>query len=177
MGYTLSLPLLKKSNKAAIMAVLENFLYEDEKQYVWMSDDSEDHSYSVNLNNGIFYSYKSMPTEVHYYIWYSIALMASKFGRKKTSKLTGKKYPYFYYDSVVIYVITKEDESIFKQASLNDYDLKYRVLEDIKDINIHKRLVDIDKKYTPEEIKLSFGDNDLLKTNCQLVFDAVNTIK
>lgn len=55
MGYSVSMPLLKKANKSAIMTAFSLFPYTDYNDYVWMSDDPDEHGYSKTIKNGIFY--------------------------------------------------------------------------------------------------------------------------
>lgn len=174
MGYTISVPLLKKVNKEAIIEEFDKFPYENEREYVWMNEHADDHSYSVDIKNGIFCSYKTMPMDTQYYIWYFSALMASRFGRKKMCKQVGNKYPYFYYDSKIIYVIPARDEFLFEDFEFDD-DFSYKVLQDIDDIYIYRN-VDVNDKVALEDAKLFFGDNDVLKMNCQKLLDFVNNI-
>lgn len=171
MGYSVALPLLKKANKEAILKTFELFPYKDYEKYIWMSDDPEDHCYSKN-KNGVFYSYKSLPSEVHYYLWFFSAVIVSKFGLKKKCKLTDKSYPYFLYDGITVYVIPEEDEVLFA-----DKFIMCQVIKNVVDINIHSHMSkDVKEKYTPEEFNLYFGDNDLLKNHCKNLMKIINEI-
>lgn len=172
MGYSVALPLLKKANKEAIMKAFELFPYKDYEKYIYMSDDPEDHCYPKN-KNGVFYSYKSLPSEVHYYLRFFSAVIVSKFGRKKKCKLTDKSYPYFLYDGITVYVISEEDEVLF-----DDNYVMCQVIKNVDKIDIHSHMSkDVKEKYTPEEFNLFFGDNDLLKEHCKILLNAINTIK
>lgn len=173
MGYSVSLPLLKKANKEAIMNAFDLFPYTEQKDYIWMSDDPDDHGYSKKLKNGIFYSYKALPNEVHYYLWFFSSLIVSKFGLIKKCKLTNKSYPYFLYDGITVYVIPEEDEVLFA-----DKFVMYQVIKNVNDINIHSHMSkDVKERYKPEEFNLFFGDNDLLKEHCKALLNVINDIE
>lgn len=172
MGYSVALPLLKKANKDAILKAFELFPYKDYENYIWMSDDPEDHCYSKN-KNGVFYSYKCLPNEVHYYLWFFSAVIVSKFGLKKKCKLTDKSYPYFLYDGITVYVIPEEDEALFF-----DKFIMYQVIKNVDDIDIHSHMSkDVKAKYTQEEFNLYFGDNNLLKEHCKSLLNVINEIE
>jgi hypothetical protein len=172
MGYSVSLPLLKKANKEAIMAAFNLFPYTDYNDYLSMSDDPDDHGYSKTIKNGIFYSYKCMPNDAHYYLWFFSSLIVSKFGLTKKCKVTDKSYPYFYYDGIIVYVIPKEDRSAFDHSGL-----KFNVLQDVDDIDIHSHMSKkVKGTYEQEEFNLLFGDNDLLKEYCKNLLNVVGEI-
>lgn len=172
MGYSVALPLLKKANKDAILKAFELFPYKDYEKYIWMSDDPDEHGYSKN-KNGVFYSYKSLPSEVHYYLRFFSAMIVSKFGFKKKCKLTEKSYPYFLYDGITVYVIPEEDEVLF-----SDNFIDYHVIKDVNDIDIHSHMSkDVKENYTLEKFNLLFGDNDLLKEHCKKLLNIINEIK
>lgn len=172
MGYTVSVPLLKKAKKEAIMAAFSLFPYTAYNDYLWMNDNPEDHGYSKSLKNGIFYSYKCMPNEAHYYLWFFSSIIVSKFGLRKKCKLTDKSYPYFLYDGITVYVIPEEDEVLFTGKFV-----MYQVIKNVCDIDIHSHVSkDLKEKYTPEEFNLFFGDNDLLKEHCKNLLNVINKI-
>lgn len=172
MGYTVTIPLLKKANKEAIMAAFKLFPYTSYNDYIWMSDDPEDHGYAKNLKNAIFYSYKCMPNDAHYYLWFFSSVMVSKFGLSKKCKLNDKSYPYFYYDGITVYVIPEDDRTDFDGS-----DIMFNVLQHVDNIDIHSHMSqDIKANYTKEQFDLLFGDNDLLKEHCKILSNVSDNI-
>lgn len=172
MGSTVSIPLLKTANKNALIDAFNLFPYPAYEPYIWMSDDPENHVGAKNYRHGIFYSKKTMPNDISYYLRFYCSRVVSKFGPKKRCKVTNKNYPYFYDDVTTVYVIPEEDKHFF-----NNTDYEFSVIGNIDNINIHSNIIDIEKKYTKDEINLFFGDNELLKLNCQHVLDVINGIK
>ena len=183
MTNTLTIPLKPKTDRSVLVNTFK-LPYSQYKKFVKVSDNMYEHDYPQEIKNAIFCSFKVIPEYLSYYLFFFASQIAIKSGLTKICIVNNKKYPYFYYCDLLMYVVPASDRNDFNSDLIYrnfSADLKYRdfniqVVDDIEDINIHSHL-DIKKMtITDEEFKRLFGDNELLKENCKALSDSISVI-
>lgn len=171
MSYTLTIPLALTTDKDFVFQLFKN-PYEQFKKFIKVSYDIKEHDYPENVENPIYCSYKVLPAEVSYYLFFLASQVAITYGLKKTCSINNKVYPYFYSDSKLAYVISECDLADFNKLLMYpDFDI--HVDTSIESININSH-VDINKMNISDELfKKLFGDNVLLQSHCQAVLDKI----
>lgn len=171
MSYSLSIPLKAKIDPSNL---LELFVtpYSRINDYIYASNIFEDHSYVKKLKNAIYCDYRSLPSEVRYYLYFLAGKLATKYGLTKTCKENNKKYPYFFYDKQIVYVIPKSDLIDFGDLMQDNFDI--HVDENVDDINIHAHVKRENISCSDKEFNELFGDNDLLKEYCKSLLVQLN---
>jgi hypothetical protein len=173
MAYTLSIPLENKEKKEDLISAFE-FPYGESKEFVKLSSKINEHDYPKKVKNGIFISYKTYKNDVKYYLEFYAQTITIRYGLKKICKINKKEYPYYYLDSRLVFVIPENDISDFNEFLMYE-NFNIVVYTEVDNINIFKH-VERKMDINDQDFKNLFGDNDLLKINCNELLKRLNKI-
>lgn len=165
MSYTLTVPLKTEVDNNYLITKLD-IPYQRSQNFIHISSNYQEHGYAKKNKNAIFCSYKPLPPDVAYYLSFVFSEIAIHYGLRKICKVNKKSYPYYYYDSRIVYIISKEDKLDFNEYLMYD-DFDIQVQNKIEDINIHAHINKNKIAISEEEFNKLFGDNELLIRNCK----------
>jgi len=120
MGYSMSLSLTKDAPIDEILTILKDTVFLKNNKSVHISNNNNEHGYSVAYDNGIYVSFRSLNQPESYFLHNFFKIVASVYGEKILNPNNNKQYPFYNYDKEFTLIIP-HDEHISNKAYYKDF--------------------------------------------------------